>query len=244
MMRTKTLFAVALLAIGCPSVAVAQPRLPGDWDQKVATVVKEPERARKVAEAGHRHDAKRQAYLDAMKSAEADVRAAFLSQNSSVGERQLSVSLLRDDRRKASLAVVDSLLAVRPLVTKKEWTEIWPAGYFTPAGKPPVFTGKVQKALPSVVKDPARLKQAEGVMTKFMSAAKGDESARIKASTKFWKLLENYESFRDDFIDVVNDLEERQMKSDNAIVGAAGDLQKILTPEEWTALTRLLAAAP
>ena len=30
------------------------------------------------------------------------------------------------------------------------------------------------------------------------------------------------------------------MKSDNAIVGAAGDLQKILTPEEWTALTRLL----
>jgi hypothetical protein len=80
-------------------------------------------------------------------------------------------------------------------------------------------------------------------MAKFTSAAKGDEAARIKASTKFWKLLENYESFRDDFIDVVNDLEERQMKSDNAIVGAAGDLQKTLTPEEWTTLTRLLTAA-
>lgn len=243
-MRTKPLLAVALLAIGVPSIAAAQGRLPGDWDQKVAAVVKEPERARKVAEAGRQHDAKRQAYLDVMKSAEADVRAAFLSQTSSVGERQLSVSLLRDDRRKASLATVDSLLAVRPLVSKKEWAEVWPTGYFTPAGGPPVFTGRVQKALPSVVTDPARLKQAEGVMTKFVSAAKGDEAARIKASTKFWKLLENYESFRDDFIDVVNDLEERQAKSDNAIVAAAGDLQKILTPEEWTALVRTLAPAP
>ena len=206
--------------------------------------MKEPERARKVAEAGRQCDARRQASLDVMKSAEADVKAAFLSQKSSVGERQLSISLLRDDRRKASLAAVDSVLAVRPLVSKKEWNEIWPEGYFTPAGRPPVFTGRVQKALPSVVMDPARLKQAEGVMTKFMSAAKGDEAARIKATTKFWKLLESYESFRDDFIDLVNDLEERQMKSDNALVGAAGDLQRILTPEEWTALTRLLAAAP
>ena len=243
-MRTKPLFAVALLAIGCPSFAIAQGRLPGDWEQKVATVVKEPERARKVVEAGRQHDAKRQASLDVMKSAEADVRAAFLNQASSVGERQLSVSLLRDDRRKASLAVVDSLLAVRPLVSIKEWKELWPEGYFTPASRPAVFTGRVQKALPSVVQDPARLKQAEGVMTKFMSAAKGDEAARMKATTKFWKLLESYESFRDDFIDLVNELEERQMKSDNAIVGAAGDLQRILTPEEWTALTGLLAAAP
>ena len=243
-MRTKPLLAVALLAIGCSSFAAAQVRLPGDWEQKVATVVKEPERARKVAEAGRQCDARRQASLDVMKSAEADVKAAFLSQKSSVGERQLSISLLRDDRRKASLAAVDSVLAVRPLVSKKEWNEIWPEGYFTPAGRPPVFTGRVQKALPSVVMDPARLKQAEGVMTKFMSAAKGDEAARIKATTKFWKLLETYESFRDDFIDLVNDLEGRQMKSDNALVGAAGDLQRILTPEEWTALTRLLAAAP
>ena len=116
-MRTKPLLAVALLAIGCPSFAIAQGRLPADWEQKVATVVKEPERARKVVEAGRQHDAKRQASLDVMKSAEADVRAAFLNQASSVGERQLSVSLLRDDRRKASLAVVDSLLAVRPLVS-------------------------------------------------------------------------------------------------------------------------------
>ena len=206
--------------------------------------MKEPERARKVVEAGRQHDAKRQAYLDVMKSAEADVRAAFLSQTSSVGERQLSVSLLRDDRRKASLAVVDSLLAVRPLVSKKEWNEVWPEGYFTSAGRPPVFTGRVQKALPSVVTDPARLKQADAVLTKFTSAAKGDEAARTKSAAKFWKLFERFESVRDDFIDVVNDLEERQMKSDNAIVGAAGELQRILTAEEWTALTRLLTATP
>ncbi len=243
-MRTKSLLAVALLAIGCPSLAVAQARLPGDWEQKVATVVKEPERARRVVEAGRLHDSRRQAYLDVMKSAEADVKAAFLNQGSSVGERQLSVSLLRDERRKASLATVDALLAVRPLVSMKEWKAIWPEGYFTPAGVPPVFTGRVQKALPSVVTDPARLKQADGVLTKFTSAAKGDESARIKATGKFWKLLENYDSVRDDFIDLVNDLEERQMKSDNAIVGAAGELQRILTPEEWTALIGSLATAP
>jgi hypothetical protein len=31
------------------------------------------------------------------------------------------------------------------------------------------------------------------------------------------------------------------MKSDAAIVGAAGELQKILSPEEWTALAKILA---
>ena len=243
-MRTKPLIAVALLAVGCPSFAVAQSRLPGDWEQKVSAVVKEPERARRVAEAGRQYEAKRQAYLDVMKAAEGDVKAAFFSQTSSVGERQLSVSLLRDDRRKASLSAVDALLAVRPLVSIKEWKELWPEGYFTPAAAPPVFTGRVRQALPSVVTDPARLKKADGVMATFTTAAKGEESARRKATGKFQKLLESYDSVRDDFIDIVNDLEETQMKSDNAVVGAASELQKILTPEEWTALVGSLAPAP
>lgn len=243
-MRTKPLLAVALLAIGCPSFAVAQDRLPGDWEQKVSAVVKEPERARKVADAGRQYDTTRQASLEAMKTAAADVKAAFFSQTSSVGERQLSVSLLRDDRRKAALAAVDALFRVRFLVSKKEWQQMWPAGYFAPAGLPPVVAGRLQKALPSVVTDPARLKQADGVAANLTAAAKKDESARLKANGKFWKLLENYDSRRDEFIDLVNTLEETQAKADNALVGAAGELQRILTPDEWTALMGVFPAAP
>lgn len=243
-MRTKPLLAAALLAIGCPSFAVAQDRLPGDWEQKVSAVVKEPERAVKVAAAGRQYDATRQASLEAMKTAAADVKAAFFSQASSVGERQLSVSLLRDDRRKAALAAVDALFRVKFLVSKKEWPQMWPAGYFAPAGLPPVVAGRLQKALPSVVTDPARLKQADAVAANLVADAKKDESARLKANGKFWKLLENYDSRRDEFIDLANTLEETQMKSDNALVGAAGELQKILTPDEWTALMGVFPTAP
>ena len=42
----------------------------------------------------------------------------------------------------------------------------------------------------------------------------------------------------------MNDLEETQMKSDNAVVGAASELQRILTPEEWTALVGVFPKAP
>ncbi len=244
MMRTKPLVAVAIFAIGFPSFVVAAERLPGDWEQKVATVVKEPERARKVVEAGRRYDATRQASLDAMKAAEAEVKAAFRSQSSSVGDRQISISLLRDDRRKVAVAAVDALLAVRYLVSKKEWKELWPESFFSSVGLAPRITGRVQKALPSVITDPARLKQAEGVAAKLAAAATKDEAARKKAVGDFSKLLGNYDSRRDDFIDLANKLEETQMKSDDAIVGAAGELQKILSPEEWTALAGLLAAAP
>ncbi len=172
------------------------------------------------------------------------MKAAFFSQTSSVGERQISVSLLRDERRKASLSAVDALLSVRPLVSIKKRKELWPEGYFTPAAAPPVFIGRVRQALPTVVTDPARLKKTDGVMATFTTAVKGVESTRRKATGKFQKLLESYDSVRDDFIDVVNDLEETQMKSDNAVVGAANELQKILTPEEWTALVGSLAPAP
>jgi len=206
--------------------------------------VKEPERARKVAEAGRKYEATWQASLDAMKKAQAEVKAAFRSQTSSVGDRQLSLSLLRDDRRKASLAAVDALLGVRYLMPKQEWKELWPQGFFTLVGPAPVLPGRIQTALPSVVSDPARLKQAEGVAATLAAAVKKNETARKKATGDFTKLLERYESRRDDFIDLVNALEESQMKSDNAVVGAAGDLQKVLSPEEWTALTNLLATVP
>ncbi|MBK8594830.1 MAG: hypothetical protein IPP07_31825 [Holophagales bacterium] len=242
-MRTKPLLAVALLAIGCSSFVVAQERLAGDWERKVSSVVKEPERARKVVEAARRYETTGQASLDAMKKAEAQVQAAFRSQSSSGGDRQLSLSLLRDDRRKAAVAAVDALLEVRYLVSKKEWKDLWPESYFASAGLAPRVTGRVQKALPSVVTDPARLKQAEGVAAKLATAAAKDEVARKKAVVDFSKLLERYESRRDDFIDLVNKLEETQSRSDDALVGAAGDLQKILSPEEWSALTGLLATA-
>lgn len=42
----------------------------------------------------------------------------------------------------------------------------------------------------------------------------------------------------------MNTLEETQAKADNALVGAAGELQKILTPDEWTALMGVFPAAP
>jgi hypothetical protein len=244
MMETKSLLAVALLAIGTPSFAVAQGGLPGDWEQKVATVVKEPERARRVTEAGRQYVEKRQASLDVMKAAQAEVKAAFRSQASSVGDRQLSLSLLRDDRRKAALAAVDSLLAVRALVSKKEWKEIWPEGFFALAGPAPFQAGQVQKALPSVMTDPVRLKQADGVAATLVASVQRDESARKKAAGGYSKLLERFESERDDFIDLVNGLEETQAKADNAIVGAAGELQRILTPDEWTSLVRVVVAAP
>lgn len=244
MMRMRPLLAVALLALGSSSLALSQQGLPGDWEKKVAAVVPEAERARNVSEAGRKYDAARQVSLDAMKASAEDVKTAFFSQASSVGERQLSVGLLGDDRRMASMAAVDALFRVRFFVSKKEWSQLWPEGYFAPAGLPPLMAGRLQKALPSVVTDPARLKQAEGVVATLTAAAKKDESARLKATDKFWKLLENYDSRRDEFIDLVNTLEETQVKADNAFVGSAGDLQRILTPDEWTALMRQLSPAP
>lgn len=102
-MRTKPLLAVALLAVGWSSAAVSQESLPADWDQKVAIVVAEPERARKVAEAGREFDAKRRESLDTMKTALAELKSVFLGQASPVGKRQHSLNFFRDKRRKASL---------------------------------------------------------------------------------------------------------------------------------------------
>ena len=244
MMRTNLPFAVALLAIGCPSLAHAQGALPADWDQKVAVVVKEPERTAKVVAAGRNYDTKRLASLEAMKVSDAEMKAIFLSQKSSVADRQLSLNLLRDDRRKAVLAATDALLMVWPLVSAKEWKEIWPEGTFVAAGPKDLLAPKVQKVLPSIVPDPARLKQAETIAAKLVSAAKSDESARRKSADKLWNLIERYESQRDSFIDLVNDLEERQIKVDDALIAASGELQQVLTPDEWAALVRLVGQEP
>lgn len=243
-MRNQPLLAVALLAIGCPSFAVAQSRLPGDWEQKVSAAVAEPERARKVAEAGRAYDAKRQESLDVMKAAKEELKAVFLSQASSVGKRQLSLNLFRDKRRKASLAAVDALLATRYFVSGKEWNALWPKGYFDFDQPAPLLAVKVQEALPSAVADPARLKQAGDVAAKLAAAAKDDESARRKATGRLSKLFESWESQRDDFIDLVNKLEDSQLKVDDALIAASGELQKVLTPEEWNAFVGRVSSAP
>lgn len=243
-MRTKPLLAVALLAIGCPSFAVAQGRLPGDWEQKVSAVVTEPERARKVADAGRHFDAKRQESLDAMKAADKELKTVFVSRESSVATRQHSLNVFRDKRRKAALAAADSLLAARSLVSAREWKALWPEGYFGLAAPAPLLALEVQKVLPSVVTDPARLEQAGAAAAKLAAAAKSDEAARKRASGSLSRVFSSYESQRDDVIDLVNDLEEKQLKVDDALIGAASELQRVLTPEEWTALVARTSPAP
>lgn len=244
-MRMHPLLSVALLAIGGSWSALAQQGLPGDWDKKVSAAVPEPDRAAKVTEAGRRFEAKRQASYGAMKAANAELKSTFLSQGASEGDRRLSLNVFRDDRRKATISAVDALLQVRALVSKKEWKAIWPEGFFDPASPAPLLAGKVQETLPSVVSDPARLKQAQDVAASLLEAAKSDEAARKKASGKFAGLLEGFESERDEFIDLVNDLEKKQEKADDALIAGGGKLQKVLTPEEWSALvSRVTPAAP
>ena len=131
------------------------------------------------------------------------------------------------------------------LVSKKEWNELWPRGYFNFPEPEPLLAVRVQEALPSVVTEPGRLKQAGDVAAKLAAAAKDDESARRKATGRLSKLSESWDSRRDDFIELVNKLDDSQLKVDDALIGAAGELQKVLTPEEWSALVdRLSPPAP
>lgn len=236
-MKTTRLVAGALLAAGVWSSAAAQQALP-DWEARVSAAIKEPERARKVTEAVLRYEAKRQASLEAMRAADGEMRAVFLRQSATVGDRQLSLNILRDNRRKAALSAVDALLEVRFLVEKKEWKAIWPESFFGAPGRAPLLAGAVQAALPSVIADPSRLKQAEGVATALVQAANTDEAARKKATSRFAGLLERYESQRDEFIELVNSLEETQLKVDGALVEGSGRLQGLLTPQEWDELVR------
>ncbi len=242
-MRTHALLAVSLVVAGGSAVAPAQQGLPSDWDKKVSAVVAEPMRAERVTEGGRRFDARRLASLEAMKAANAEMRSVFLNQAATEGNRRLSLNVLRDDRRKATLAAVDTLLEMRGLVSQKEWKAIWPEGYFAMPIPGQLLALKVQEALPAVVPDPARLKQAQDVAAGLVAAAKSDEAARRKSSGKFTSLLERYESERDEFIDLVNDLEKTQAKADAALIDGGGKLQKVLSPEEWSALVSRVTPA-
>jgi hypothetical protein len=241
-MRTIPLLVVALLATGAP--ALGESRLPADWEQKVAAVVADAGRARQVVYRGRQFDEQFQASGAAMKRADAELKATFLSQASTVADRQLSLNVFRDDRRRAAISAADAIMKVRDLVSKKEWQGIWPEGYFTPATPGPPLSEKVQAALPSVVTDPARLKQAQDVAAALVKATRSDLSSGKKARARLEDLFENYDTFPDDFIDLVNKLNEDQERNDNAAIEAAGKLQAILTPGEWNALTKQLVPAP
>ena len=243
-MKTNAFLAAALLAAGA-STALAAPQLPADWDKTVSAVVTEPLRAERVVEGGRRFDAKRQASLDAMKAANVEMKSAFVDRASTEGNRRLSLNVFRDDRRKATLAAVDTLLEMRGLVSAREWKEIWPKGYFEMPIPGQLLAEKVQAALPGVVADPGRLKQAQDVAAGLLKAAKSDEAARKKSGGRLTGLLESYGSTRDEFIDLVNDLEKTQAKMDEALIGGSLKLQQVLTADEWAALVaRVTTATP
>jgi len=180
-----------------------------------------------------------------MNAARAELKATFLTQGSSVGDRRLSLNVFRDDRGKAAISAVDALLKVREQVSKAEWKAIWPEGYFALSDSGPLLAVKLQEAIPSVVSDPARRTKAEEIAASLAKAAKTDETARRKAAGRFSDLLAGYDTPRDGFIDLVNKLEESQVKMDEALIEGAGRLQAVLTPEEWAALaSRATGATP
>jgi hypothetical protein len=242
-MKVFPLLAVAFLATGVSSSVVAQVPLPADWEQQVSRVIPEPDRAKQVAEAGRGFEASRQAWLDAMKVADAEAKAVFLSQASSVKERQLQLNLYRDDRRKAAMAAVDAVAKLKSFAWKKEWKELWPKGFFSTYVPSPRLAPKVRGELASVVTDPARLQQAQAAADKLVKSAAADENARKKESGRFADLLEDYATPRDKFIELVDKLEQTQGKADDTLIGAAGELQRILTADEWAALVRKVAGA-
>lgn len=240
-MKTMPLVAVAFLAAVFPSPAGALVPLPADWEQQVARVVPEPERAKMVQEAGRGFETRRLALQDAVKAASEEAKAVFLAQGSSVKERQLNINLYRDERRKAAMAAVDAVYEVKVLVSKKEWKALWPEGFFDTYVPAPLLAPRVLEALPSVVSDPARLRQAQAAAESLVKAAKSDEEARRKETGRFAGFLAEYSTLRDRFIELVDKLEEAQGKGDDSLIGAAGELQKVLTPEEWAALVRNLS---
>ena len=157
-----------------------------------------------------------------------------------MGDRQLALNLFRDKRRKAALSAVDAMMKVRDLVTKKEWTGLWPEGYFIVVKPEPRLAERLPQVLPSVVTDPARLKQAQAVAADLAKATKADASAGKKARGRLEDLLEDYETRHDDFIELVNRLNDEQEKHDGAVIEASGKLQQLLAAEEWSALVKQL----
>jgi len=179
-----------------------------------------------------------------VRSADAKVREIFLDPKSTSADRGISIGVFRVARRKALMASVDVLFELKALVSKKEWNAIWPKGYFDLVPPPPLLAEKVPSAIPAVVSDPARQKQATDVAAALVKAAKSNAALRDKARSRLEKNLAEYGAPRDEFIDSLNDLEERQTKAEDALVDDAGQLREILTPDEWRALVSRLTGVP
>lgn len=244
-MRNESLLAALLVAASCAPAVVAQQSLPADWDKTVAAAVPDAERARKVVDAGRLFEARRQSSLEAARSADGRLKEVFLAPKSTAADRGISLAVFREARRKATIAAVDALFDVKALVSKKEWTALWPKGFFSFGAPPPVLARKVPAAIPSVVPDPVRQKLAMDAAVALSKSAETNASARDKAKARFEKSLAEYGSERDSFIEMANSLEEQQAKTDDALVEGGTRLQKILSPEEWTALVgRLKAETP
>lgn len=238
-MKKSLLLAVALLAGGAP--ALAESRLPADWEQKVAAAVPDAGRARQVVSLGRAFDAKREVSIETTRQAEARRRATFLDRSASPGDRQLSLNLFRDRRRKAANEAIEAFLAVRNLVSKKEWEAMWPSGYFAPAPEAPRLADELEKGLPGVVSDPARLRKAQDAAAALKKAVRTDAALGQKAKARLEDFFEDWDVPGDDFVELVNRLDEQQERNDRAVLEASARLQQVLTPEEWDALSRSLA---
>ncbi len=240
-MRIQPLLAALLLASGGPSL-FAQDRLPVDWDQKVLAVVKDPERARKVSEAGRQSEVGRQQAIAAVRKAREKLGEVFLSRTSEAVDRQISLSTFRDDRRNAAFLWIDPIYGVGNLVTKKEWRAIWPEGFFAFPPPAPSAAGEIHAMLPSVVSDPARQRQAMDVTASLVKAAETNEASRMRETSRLQKLLEEGSIPRDECIGEMDKLEQAQAKTDDELIRGSIRLQKILTPDEWATMVRGLKA--
>jgi hypothetical protein len=218
------------------AASASQPAGPG-WEQRVAATIPDADRARKVVEG--RADA-----IAAVQAADQEMKGIFLRRTSSASDRRIAQQEFKDKRRKAAFGAIDALLEVRGLVSKDEWKKLRPESFLPPGGHA-LLARTVKDAIPGVVSNPVRRKQAESAAGALLKAAKKNESARRWQTGRLSSALSKYESTRDDFIMVVNDLDDAQAKLDDALEARAGELQRILAPDEWTALVgRVSPAVP
>ena len=242
-MRTKPLLVALLLAASGSFPLLAQDRLPADWDRKVQGIVQDPARAQKVVEAGRQSEEGGRQAIAAVRRAHEKLMEVFDVQTSPAADREISIKTFRNDRRKAAFLWIDPIYKVGPLVTKKEWREIWPEGFFAFPQPPAAASVRIQAALPSVVADPVRQQEAMGVAASLVKAASANDAARAKETGRLEKLLKEGGIPRDECIAAVDRLEAAQAKMDDRFIGDTTRLQKILTPDEWAALIRGVKAA-
>ena len=240
-MRIKPLLVAMLLGAGGPSL-YAQDRLPTDWEKKVLTVVGDQARAKKISDAGRLCEVRGQQALAAVQTAHSKLLEVFLAPAAQASDRRISIQNFRDDRRNAAFLWIDQIYVVGELVTQKEWRAIWPDGFFAFPGPRRSVAARVQEALPSVVADPARKSRATEVAASLVKAANTIEASRKKAAGRLEKLLKEGAIKRDECIESVADLEKAQARSDEEFINDSGQLQRILTPDEWAALGRSLKA--